>query len=88
LVTAAERGREFAFVTLGSGGTEQTRWRYRFAPAGRETEIEESFEGVTRPLYLHVLFAIPRSAHLRKRQTERGMRRTLDRLKAAAEKRD
>jgi hypothetical protein len=87
LVTAADRGREFAFVTLGSGGAEQTRWRYRFAALDQGTEVEESFEGVTRPLYLHVMFAIPRSAHLRERQAERGMRRTLDRLKAAAEKR-
>ena len=30
-VTAAERGREFAFTVLSGRGREETRWRYRIA---------------------------------------------------------
>lgn len=85
LVTEAERGSEFAFVTLGDRDTEQTRWRYHLVPSGVETEVEESFEGVTRPLYLHLWLAMPRMMQFRRTQLERGMRRTLERLKAAAE---
>lgn len=85
LVTAADPGTEFAFVTLGTEETEQTRWRYRFARTEVGTEIEESFEAVTRPLYVHLWLSMPGMTSLRKRQAVRGMARTLERLKTAAE---
>jgi hypothetical protein len=85
LVTAAEPGIEFAFVTLGTGNAEQTRWQYRFVPMEGGTEVRESFEGVTRPLYVHLWLSVPGMTGLRRRQLERGMVRTLERLKLAAE---
>lgn len=40
IVTAADRGREFAFVVGGS----LVRWGYAFAPAGEGTTLTESWE--------------------------------------------
>lgn len=85
VVTAAEPGVEFAFVTLGTNNTEQTRWRYLFLPREGGTQVQESFEGVTRPLYVHLWQAMPGMTAVRKRQLQRGMLRTLERLKVAAE---
>lgn len=42
-VVNAERGREFAFVTLRRGH-QRTRRSYRFAPRGSGTTVTESFE--------------------------------------------
>lgn len=85
VVTAAEPGVEFGFVTLGANDAEQTRWRYRFFPTATGTEVQESFEGVTRPLYLHLWLVMPGMTSVRKRQIQRGMVRTLERLKVTAE---
>ena len=42
-VVAAERGREFAFVTEFRG-KDNTKWTYRFEPSGAGTKVTESFE--------------------------------------------
>jgi uncharacterized protein YndB with AHSA1/START domain len=75
-VTAAEPGREFAFV-ISPGGT---IWRYRFEPAGEGTGVTESFQtGGLRVLdAFYTLIG-------RKRQVEAAMRSTLERVKAAVE---
>ena len=79
-VVAAERGREFSFVTL-PGDREGTRWSYRFEPSGEGTDVVESYEVRWEPAYLRLLnTVVPRS-----RQLRRGMQRTLEQLKAAAE---
>jgi uncharacterized protein YndB with AHSA1/START domain len=81
-VTAADPGREFAFVTK-SGDRESTRWRYVFTPAGSGTDVTESYEAVWAPAFVRVverLFVRNREAQL-----VDGMRSTLERLKAAAE---
>jgi uncharacterized protein YndB with AHSA1/START domain len=81
-VTAAQPGREFAFVTK-QRDREMTRWRYVFSPGGGGTDVTESYESVFVPGFVRVaerLFVRNREAQL-----DDGMRSTLERLKAAAE---
>jgi hypothetical protein len=84
-VTAADPGVEFAFVTLGPRGEEETHWRYRFRPAAGGTEVTESFEGTDRPGYVETFYRVPGGERTRIRQVHAGMRRTLERIKATAE---
>jgi uncharacterized protein YndB with AHSA1/START domain len=79
-VVAADRGREFAFATYVKG-RESTRWRYRFELSGEGTLVTEAYEFVwaTLPVRLSDML-MPR-----RRILQRGMRRTLERIKAAAE---
>ena len=75
-VVVAEPGREFTFEH------DYTRWTYRFEPANGGTDVTESFEDVKpEPFYIRIgqLFMPGRSQ-------EEGMRQTLARIKAAAEK--
>ena len=83
-VVVADPGHEFAFVTIGSGST---RWTYRFEPsADGGTDATESFELLDDMPWLiatadrYVLRIKDRKADL-----ERGMQRTLERIKTAAE---
>lgn len=83
-VTAAERGREFAF-DVGKG---ETRWRYQISPAGGGTDVVESFEIVKEPGALGRWFTkmgtgLPWSE--READMVRGMETTLANLKSAAE---
>lgn len=82
-VTAADRPREFAFATLHRG-REATRWRYLLDGAGDHTVVEESFESITTPL----LIGLAERFLIRKRQSqlESGIARTLQALKATAER--
>jgi hypothetical protein len=79
-VLIADRGREFTFVTM-EGKREGTRWTYRFEPSSTTTRVTESYRVMYEPLYTRILdlFA-PRRRLLR-----RGMQRTLERIKVAAE---
>jgi uncharacterized protein YndB with AHSA1/START domain len=80
-VVAAEPPREFAFETS------DTRWTYRFEPADGGTDVTESFE-LTKdePLYLALLGRYIMRIPDRKADLERGMRQTLERIKAVAER--
>lgn len=79
-VVTAERGREFAFTTY-LDGRESTRWRYRFEPSSAGTLLSESYEYVWSTRAIRISDALtPRRTML-----HRGMRRTLQRIKAAAE---
>jgi uncharacterized protein YndB with AHSA1/START domain len=79
-VVAADRGREFAFTTYASG-RESTRWRYRFEPSGAGTIVTEAYEFVWATLLVRLGdLVMPR-----RRMVQQGMRRTLERIKAAAE---
>jgi uncharacterized protein YndB with AHSA1/START domain len=84
-VRAAEPGLEFSFSTeerwSPKPGREATRWRYRFETSGARTRVVESYEAVWSPLWVRFadLF-MPRT-----RQLSRGMQKTLQRIKAAAE---
>jgi hypothetical protein len=82
VVTAAERGREFAFTVVHDGtGREETAWRYLFAPSTAGTLLTESFEFLWCPLGNRVIeLFVPRG-----RQVNRGIRLTLQRIAAAAE---
>jgi hypothetical protein len=87
-VVAADRGREFAFVTVRRGH-EQTRWSYRLAPHGGGTTVTESFELLAdMPWYLVATERVLMGVADRRADLEAGMRTTLRRLKAAAETRN
>ena len=79
-VTAAEPGREFAFLTY-HGSKEATQWRYTFTPSGDGTDVTESYQVLDYPWYLRILNPAPKRAQ----EVQAGMRTSLDRLKAAAE---
>ncbi len=76
-VVAVEPGRKFAFVTRPG----EVTWRYRFEPTDGGTRATESFETHSDPPLNRLFYALMR----RERALARGMRRTLDRIKAAAE---
>lgn len=81
VVTVAEPGREFAFAVLGADDREQTRWRYTFTPTESGTEVVESYRFLWCPLINRIAeLPVPRD-----RQLRRGLRHTLERIKAAAE---
>jgi Polyketide cyclase / dehydrase and lipid transport len=79
-VLAAERGREFAFIT-DEGGRESTAWRYTFSPAGTGTRVTESYDVRWIPTWARIL-DVPTNRH---GQLVANMRTTLERLKVAAE---
>lgn len=82
-VLAAERGKEFAFIT-DEGGRESTVWRYTFSPAGRRTRVTESYEVRWIPTWARIL-DVPTNRH---RQLVQNMATTLERLRLAAESDD
>ena len=80
-VLVADPGRGFAFIT-DEGGRESTAWRYRFEPqADGGTRVTESYEVRWIPTWARIL-DVPTNRH---KGLLRGMRTTLQRLKAAAE---
>jgi uncharacterized protein YndB with AHSA1/START domain len=86
-VITCEPEREFAFAVYG-GGSRVNTWRYRLEPrpAGADglggTDVTESFELSPRGL-LRVYWAL--LGWHRGRANERGMRQTLERIRAVAE---
>jgi len=82
-VTASEVGREFAFSVGGPGGTTVNTWRYQLEPVADGTDVTESFElPDTLPLRLYWSVAGP----ARLRTNLDGMRATLEKVKAVAER--
>lgn len=79
-VLAAERGKEFAFVTE-EGGRESTEWHFRFEPAEGGTRVVESYLVRWIPLWARIV-DVPTN---RARELRDGMEHTLGRLKTAAE---
>ncbi len=81
-VTASEPGREFAFAVNGPGEVVVNTWRYRLTPNGDGTDVTESFELPGSPLNrLYWRLA----GRARMRTNLRGMRVTLEKMKAIAE---
>ena len=80
-VTECEPGRDFGFVVV-MNDLDLNHWRYQLREVPGGTEVTESFElpamGVLK-LYWAIL------GRLRGRTNERGMRQTLERIKAIAE---
>jgi uncharacterized protein YndB with AHSA1/START domain len=86
-VTAADPGREFAFVTNALlGSSDMTKWTYRFEPApGGGTEVTESFEMMQDlPWYIR-LGELAMGQRDRKGMLEKAMGETLERIKKVAE---
>ncbi len=80
-VLVADPGREFAFIT-DEGGRESTAWRYRFEPLDEgRTRVTESYEVRWIPTWARIV-DVPTNRH---KELLKGMRTTLERLKAAAE---
>jgi hypothetical protein len=80
-VLVADPGREFAFIT-DEGGRESTVWRYTFEPlAEGRTRVSESYEVRWIPTWARIL-DVPTNRH---KELLKGMRTTLERLKATAE---
>jgi hypothetical protein len=80
-VLVADPGREFAFIT-DEGGRESTVWRYRLEPRGDgRTRVTESYEVRWIPVWARIL-DVPTNRH---KDLLKGMRTTLERLRAAAE---
>lgn len=80
-VTTADPGREFAFSVIGGNGREQTRWRYVIEATDGGCRLTESYEFVWCPI-------AARAAELpfpRNRQLRRGIRSTVEAIKAEAE---
>jgi hypothetical protein len=81
-VLAAERGKEFTFIT-DEGGRESTLWRYRFEPTTHGTRVTEGYEVRWIPTWARIL-DVPLNRH---KELLENMRTTLERLKVAAESR-
>jgi uncharacterized protein YndB with AHSA1/START domain len=81
-ITACEPGREFVFAVGGPGGKPVNTWGYRFEPSGDGTDVTESFELTDTPV-LRLYWKLAGKA--RGRTNVRGMRTTLERIKAVAE---
>lgn len=81
-VTAAVPGREFSFVVV-FGDRDSTHWHYRMEPNGDGgTRLTESYEVVWVQWYFRVIDPMI----MRDRQLRTGMRKTLERIKAVAER--
>lgn len=76
--------RELEFHTLFRDAV-GTRWRYRLEPSNGGTRLVESYELVSMPRWVAAMQRIPGMTRRSRTDTNRGMRRTLSRVKAAAE---
>ena len=83
-VTASEPGREFAFAVGGPGSTTVNTWRYQLEPVADGTDVTESFE-LADTLPLRLYWSVAGRARLRTNLD--GMRATLEKMKAVAERR-
>ncbi len=80
-VTECVPERDFGFV-VEMAGSDLNHWRYQLRPVDGGTEVTESFE-LSSKGYLRLYWAL--LGWLRGRTNERGMRQTLERIKAIAE---
>ncbi|HWA41371.1 MAG TPA: SRPBCC family protein, partial [Gemmatimonadales bacterium] len=83
-VTAADRGREFAFATVFRGRP-VTQWTYTMSASDGGTTLTESFESVSTPLAIRIAEVLV--LRNRQAQLERGLEQTLARIKAIVEAR-
>jgi uncharacterized protein YndB with AHSA1/START domain len=82
-VVAADPGREFAFEVNGPGGTVVNTWRYQLEPDAGGTRVTESFALPGTPAN-RVYWLLAGWARLP--ANLRGMRTTLNKIKALAER--
>ena len=84
-VVVADRGQEFAFVTVHRG-RDMTKWTYRFEPAVGGTEVTESFEMLRdMPWYYRIADRFLMGVRDRNADLVANMEATLQRLRAATE---
>ena len=80
VVTAADRGNEFAFTVL-AGDRESTKWRYLIDSTGDGATLTETYQFLWCPLYSRIAeIPIPRD-----RQLSRGIARTIAHVKSRSE---
>lgn len=84
VITTCVPHRELAFHTLFRDAV-GTRWRYRLEPRDGGTRVVESYELVAMPRWVAALQHLPGMASCSRMETNRGMQRTLNQIKAAAE---
>jgi uncharacterized protein YndB with AHSA1/START domain len=82
-VVASDPGREFAFAVNGPGDSVLNTWRYRLEPSAAGTEVTESFELPATPVN-RLYWALTGRARMRTNLD--GMRTTLEKMKAIAER--
>jgi uncharacterized protein YndB with AHSA1/START domain len=82
-VVECEPERVFAFVVEAPGTSGVNTWRYALRPTEAGTEVTESF-ALTPSLFVTVYWAL--FGALRTKTNVRGMRQTLERIKAVVEK--
>ncbi len=82
-VVAADPGREFAFEVHGPGGTIVNTWRYRLEACSDGTKVTESFALPATPAN-RIYWLLAGWARLP--ANLRGMRTTLEKIKAIAER--
>lgn len=80
-VTECVPGEDFGFV-VEMNGRALNHWRYQLRPVDGGTEVTESFE-LAQEGFLKLYWAV--LGRLRGRTNERGMRQTLERIRAVAE---
>lgn len=81
-VVTCEPGRDFAFGVVTKSGKILNTWSYHLEPSGDGTDVTESFE-LTPMVGLRVYWALLGWA--RGKTNERGMRTTLEGIKAVVE---
>ncbi len=81
-ITACEPGKELAFGVQSFGPKPLNTWRYRLEPSDGGTDVTESFE-LADVIPLRIYWALLGWA--RGRTNERGVRTTLERMKAVVE---
>ncbi len=81
-VTVCEPGREFTFDVVGPGDRTINTWGYRFEPAQGGTAVTEFFQ-LADTLPMRIYWSL--LGWTRGKTNRKGMRTTLDRIKAAAE---
>jgi hypothetical protein len=85
-IVTAEPDRELAFATLTRRGEHQTLWHYRLDLENDGVTLDESFEIVGPVGFLVAATLATRTGRrFRLRQIRKGMSRTLEGVKAAAE---
>jgi hypothetical protein len=82
-VVTSDPGREFAFTVNGPGDSVINTWRYQLAPAAAGTDVTESFE-LPRTLPNRLYWSVAGRARMRTNLD--GMRTTLEKMKAIAER--
>ena len=80
-ITACDPDREFGFAVV-LNGTPINNWHYRLTPAGGETDVTESYALADHPVIRVYRLLFGRMRH---RTNMRGMRETLERIKAVVE---